>query len=84
MESKNIELKAYKLLAELRGKALNTIKFEASNKTQYCENNPEEFKIWIGYIGSAEKWDYCGILSKENLKVLETLEYLLNDSVEIK
>ena len=80
----NMELKAYKLLAELRGKALNKIRFEAANKIQYCEKTPEEFKIWMGYIGDIEKWDYSGILSKEDLKVLETLEYLLNDSINIK
>ena len=40
----NMELKAYKLLAELRGKALNKIRFEAANKIQYCEKS-EGFRL---------------------------------------
>ena len=79
-----MELKAYKLLAQLRGSALSAIQHNASNKTQYCKDDTEEIKKWLEYIGNPGKWDYCGILSKKDKKVLETLEYLVNDDREIK
>jgi hypothetical protein len=78
-------LKAYKLLAQLRGQMLSRIEHEAKNKTEYCKDKPEKSQELMEYISNPAKWDHCGLLSKEDKKVLETLEYLLNDDAkEIK
>lgn len=77
--SQNTELKAYKILANIRGAMLSRIEHEARNKTEYCKDKPEESQKWMEYIADPSKWDYCGLLKKEEKAVLETLEYLLND-----
>jgi len=78
----NIELKAYKLLAKIRGKMLSKIQHEARNKVEFCKDKPEEYQKWIEYIANPEKWDYCGLLKKEEKKELEILEYLLDDNMK--
>jgi hypothetical protein len=32
------------------------------------------------YIANPAKWDYCGLLSKDEKAVLEMLEFLVDDS----
>jgi len=81
MTNEKMELKAYKLLAELRRQMLSRIKHEARLKTEFCKDKPEESQLWMEYISNPAKWDYCGIISKEDKKVLETLEYLLDDEM---
>lgn len=79
-ECKNMELKAYKLLAQLRGNILGKIELEARRKFEFS-NDPEEHKKVLENISNPAKWDYCGLLNKEDKKVLETLEYLLDDDM---
>lgn len=79
MGNEDIELKAYKLLAQIRGSMLSKITFEARNRVEYDKDKPEKSQLWMEYISNPDKWDYCGILSKEDKHVLETIEYLLND-----
>ncbi len=74
-----MELKAYKLLAELRGNMLSFIRNEAKTKIVYNSNKPEEMSKLLLHIADPSKWNYCGLLKNEDKKVLETLEYLLND-----
>lgn len=74
-----MKLKTYKLLAEIRGKFLSRIISDARNKTEYFKDNVEELSKFTEFIANPKKWDYCGMLSKEDIKVLETLEYLLDD-----
>ena len=76
--AEKIEYKAYKLLAELRKSLLTKIVHEAKNKVQYSDN-PEDMKKWMEYISNPEKWDYSGIMRKEDLRIMEVLEYLVND-----
>ncbi len=82
MANEKMELKAYKLLAQLRGQMLGKISHEAKNKAEYLKDKPEEAQLWMEYISNPAKWDYCGLLSKEDKKVLETIEYLLNDEAK--
>jgi len=79
--AENTELKAYKLLAKIRGVMLSRIEHEARNKAEYCKDKPEDSQKWMEYIANPEKWDYCGLLAKEEKKVLEVLEYLLDDDM---
>ena len=76
----DMELKAYKLLAKIRGSILSRIEHEARNKAEYSKDKPEDLQKWMEYFGNPEKWDYCGILKKEQHLVLKTLEYLLDDN----
>jgi len=76
-----MELKAYKMLAQIRGSMLSTIEREARNKVEYCKDKPEESQKWMGHIANPEKWDFCGLLRKEDKKLLEMLEYLLDDGM---
>lgn len=79
---KNIELKAYYLLSRIRGAMLSRIEHEAKNKAMYCTEKPEESQLWMGYIADSSKWDYCGLLKKEEKSVLEVLEFLLDDNMD--
>jgi len=77
-----MELKAYKLLAELQGRLLARIKDKIRNKVEYCKDKPDEIFELMEYISNPAKWDYCGLLSKEDKAVLETIEFLLDDKME--
>lgn len=80
--TENMELKAYKLLSQLRGRMLNRIQMEARNKTEYCKDKPEDSAEWMEYISNPARWDYCGLLSQEDKSALETIEYLLDDDMK--
>lgn len=78
--SNEMELKAYKMLAQIRGSMLSSIRQRAMNKVEYGKiEKPEELTDLYEYIANPDKWEYCGLLSKEQKAILETLEYLLND-----
>lgn len=77
-----MKLKAYKLLAEIHESMISRITHEARTRTEYGKDKPEESQKWMEYIGNPAKWDYCGLLKKEDIKVLETLEYLLDDDMK--
>ncbi len=36
------------------------------------KDKPEEVRLYVEHISNPAKWDYCGFLSKEDKKVLET------------
>ncbi len=78
--SNNIESKAYRLLAEIREKMLSRIIFEAKNHVEYKKDKPEDSQKFMEYISDASKWDYCGLLSKEDKAILEVLEYIVDDN----
>lgn len=81
-DNKHMELKAYKILAEIRGSMLSTIIREARNKMEYYNpNEPDNVIKLLQHIANPAKWDYCGLLRKEDMKVLEILEFLLDDSM---
>ena len=80
-----MELKAYKLLAELRGRLIGSIIHECRNKRDYCKDKPEELFKLIESIVTPEKWDYHGILDKKDQEIINVLEYLIDDnSTKIK
>ncbi len=81
-DSKEMELKAYKMLAELRSSMLERIRHEARNRVEYPNTEPNQSVIWMEYISNPAKWDHCGLLRKEDIAVMETLEYLLNDEMK--
>ena len=81
MECKNIELKAYKMLAEIRKMMLSRINSKLANCVEYRKGNPEEIFEIIQNLTNPEKWDYCSLLDEEDKKVLETLEYLIDDEM---
>lgn len=83
MSNEKMELKAYKLLAELRGELIGNIRHQVRNKVQYSKDDPEDVFKQMEYISNPAKWDYCGLLKKEDMKVLSTLEFLLDDKQEI-
>jgi hypothetical protein len=73
------ELKIQKKLASLRDSMLNTIYHRAVNLLQYSKDKPDEFVNFVESIAMPEKWDYNGILSKEDKQLLEFLEFLADD-----
>lgn len=83
--SDKMELKIHKILSDIRDGMLRKVIFESRNRVEYCQDKPEEFVKWMEYFANPDKWDHCGLLSSEDKKVLETLEYLLDDNmVEIR
>ena len=80
--SENLELKAYKQLAEIRGRLLEAIIFKCKNiSSEYFDDKPERHTELIKFISDSSKWEYCGLLKDKDKSVLETLEYLLNDNM---
>jgi len=79
MSNKKMELKAVKILSDIRGELLNNIQHQVRNKVQYFKDNPEEVFKQMEFISNPGKWDYCGLLHKEDIKVMEVLEYILDD-----
>lgn len=77
-----MELKAYKMLAELRGSMLSQIDRITKNNAEFRKDKPDELYEAIESIANPSKWDKHSIISKENIAVLEVLEFLLNDNQE--
>lgn len=82
MSSELMELKAWKLLAQIRGRMISTIVNKAQNKVEYCFDTLKEHQELMGYIANPAKWDYCGILNTEDKTQMELLEYLLEDEAK--
>lgn len=83
--SQNLELKAYQELARLHGQLLSSLIYKAKHTMEYFKDNPEEMKKAMEFMATPNKWDHSGLLSKEDKKVLEMLEYLINDElIEIR
>lgn len=72
-----MEEKIYKQIAEIRGRIIVNLMYKASVSEEYHRNNQEELNKTVHYIANKDKWDYCGIFSKEDLIKLELLESLL-------
>lgn len=51
---------------------------DAQRKTEF-PSSEQDLREWIEGIANPAKWDYFGLLSKEEVRELELLEYLLND-----
>ncbi len=75
----NMELKAHKILHDIYARMFNRIWNTARNCVEYKKEKPDEVFKEMEHISNPAKWDYCGILSKEDMAVLEVLEYLMND-----
>ena len=84
MENNLIKLKLYQLLAEIQKNMLNKIQREARNNVEYLKDNDKSDNaiLWMEYISNPAKWEYSSILSKEDKKLLETIEYLLDDDAD--
>lgn len=75
-----MQLKAYKMLAQIRGSMLNQVRQRAMNKVEYIKGEkPDELLELLTNIANPAKWSYCGLLSAEDKAILEVLEFLLND-----
>jgi len=79
--SKKMELKAYKKIAEIRQSMLSSIQQRAMGMVAYNKGEkPDDMLKEFEYIANPAKWDYCGLLSKDEKAVLEMLEFLVDDS----
>lgn len=80
MEDK-ITVKAKDMLLQIRSNMLASIQQRARNIVEYNKGDkPDEMLELFGNIANPAKWDYCGLLSKQDITTLEVLEYLLNDN----
>lgn len=78
--SKDMELKAYKILYDTYARMFMRVLNDAQNIISYpTVNPPEEILKRLENISNPAKWDYCGILNKEDMAVLEVLQHLLDD-----
>jgi hypothetical protein len=89
MDSKKIEEKAKDLLATEERFLLQKIIHEARMMVEYREyreeKDPEACFKFIETIADPSKWDYHGLRHKEGQKIVDVLEYLLDDNMkEIK
>ncbi len=82
MPSELMELKAYKMLAQIRGRFMSSVVHNAKNKLEYSKDKPEELFKFTESIGNPEKWDYYGVLDLKDKHIMEILEYLLDDDVK--
>lgn len=80
MSNKNMELKAVRILADIRGELIGNIRHQVRNKVQYSKDDPDDVFKEMEFISNPAKWEYCGLLKKEDMKVMEVLEYLLDDN----
>lgn len=81
---KNIELKIYRKLYELNSAVLRTIISRAQDRIEYRDRVHVEEKEkrdieLMESIANKEKWDYYGICNNDKIKLMEFLEYLLDD-----
>lgn len=81
MPSDKFELKAYKMLATIYAGMFHTVRSTAMRCVEYRQDKPEEVMKEMEHIANPDKWDYCGLLNKDNKAVLETLEFLLDDDM---
>lgn len=81
---KNIELKIYRKLYELNSAVLRTIVHRVDGRLQYRdkvdvdEKEKRDIEL-MESIANKDKWDYNGICSNDKIKLMEYLEYLLDD-----
>lgn len=80
--SEEMELKATKMLLNIYSGMFSSIRQTARNCVEYRKDKPDEVFKEMEHIANPAKWDYCGLLNKEDKAILETLEYLLNDDMK--
>lgn len=75
----DIELKAWRRLAELRGLLLSSIRYKAQNTIEY-QNKPDEILEQMRRFASEYQWRKHGLIRETDAAELLLLEYLLNDN----
>lgn len=80
--NKQMELKATKMLMKIYRSMFFQIRQRAMNCVEYRKDKPEDVYEQMAHIANPAKWDYSGLITKEDKAVLETLEYLLDDNQE--
>lgn len=83
MTDDQIKLKIHEMLHSIYARMFTRVLYTARNCVEYRKDKPEEVMKEMENIANPEKWDYSGLLSKEDKRVLETLEYLLSDRKEL-
>ena len=78
--SKNMEVKAVRILADIRGQLLDRIIHDAKIKMEYQRDDIDELRKLAEYISNPKKWNYTGYLHNEDIKVMEVIEFLLDDN----
>lgn len=79
------KLKIYKKLYQLNSSIVSSMYYKGRTRLEYREHDKEKSDSqFIESIGDKQKWEYHGICSKEDIKMIEFLEYLLNDNIEPK
>jgi len=81
---KNIELKIYKKLYEINSAVLRAIVHRVDDRLAYRDkvdvDKKEKRDIELmEAIANKDKWDFHGICSNDKIKLMEFLEYLLDD-----
>lgn len=75
--------KAYKRLAsEYKSLAMGMV-HRCQNILDYAKTGPDALKL-LSDIADMGKWDYNGIQRKEDSRIVEMLEYLLDDNQPVK
>ena len=83
MKSELIREKAYKRLAyEYKTLAMGII-HRCQNVLDYAKTGDDALKL-ISSIVDMGKWDYHGIQRKEDSRIVEILEYLLDDNQPVE
>lgn len=83
---KNIELKIYKKLYEINSAVLQTIVHRTQGrldtrdtyKSVGVSKEQEDIEL-MEAIANKDKWDFYGICNNDKIKLMEFLEYLLDD-----
>jgi hypothetical protein len=67
--------RAYKILYEKYKSMFMNIQNRARSKAEYGED--ASIKETLGFIGNPDKYSYCGIIQKEDIAIVNTLEECL-------
>jgi tyrosyl-tRNA synthetase len=78
--SDKMELKAYKKLEDLYSSMFWVVMDKIRRCVEYRKDKPDDIYQELLNISNPDKWDYCGVISKEDKAVLEMLEYLLDNT----
>ena len=73
---KGFKEKAYEILYKKYKSMFMNIQREAKAKTEHGDD--ASIKETLGFIGNPEKYSYCGIIRKEDIAVVNTLEECLS------
>jgi len=77
MVETNFKEEAYKILFEKYKSLFENIRYEARNKTEHGKD--EDKIVSLSQIGNPDKYSYCGLISKEDIKVVQALEKCLGE-----